>query len=62
VGERGGGGVDGLFLIKWREGCWSMCRAYRFGRGSGKVSKLGSRSGVAVCNVGAGLPDLVEKP
>jgi len=48
-------GVDGLFWIELRVGCWSTYRVCKFGRGFGKVKLLGLRFGVAECEVGAEL-------
>jgi hypothetical protein len=58
----GGGEVDGLFWKELQEGCWSMYRVCRSGRGFGKVLKLVSKLGVAECKVEAGLERLVGTP
>jgi hypothetical protein len=61
VDGRDGVGVDGLFWIGWRVGCWNMYRVCRFGREFGKVLKPVSKSGVAECKVGVELRILVGK-
>jgi hypothetical protein len=62
VGVMDGGEVDGLFWIGLLEGCLSMYRVCRFGRGFGKVSKRVSRSGVAERTLVAELRMLVGTP
>jgi hypothetical protein len=61
VGEMGDGEVDGLSWIELREGCWSMYRVCKSGRGFGKVLKPVSRSGVAECDLGAEVRCLVGR-